>query len=102
MQRDLNRPEKQAKEAPLKFNKHKDSLHLGLNNPVKQHRLITDWSGGSFAEEELGVMVADRLNMSSKCTLATRQNHHRLRRVRKCVTSRSRVMLLLYVGLLRL
>ncbi|KAK4831651.1 hypothetical protein QYF61_018618 [Mycteria americana] len=39
-------------------------FHLGLNNPVKQHGLRTDRPGGSFAEKELEVLVADRSNMS--------------------------------------
>lgn len=35
MQRDLNRPEKQAEEAPLKFNKDKDSLSPGTEQPCE-------------------------------------------------------------------
>ena len=69
MQRDLNSWRNRLKKSSCSSTKTNAVFHLGSNNPVKQPGLRTDRSGGSFAEKELGVLVADRLNVSSSAPL---------------------------------
>ena len=58
----------------MKFNKRKCKvLHLGRNNPRCQYVLGANQLEGSFAEKDLGVLVASKLNMSQQGTLAAKK-----------------------------
>jgi len=56
----------------MMFNKCQ-AFHLGRNNSIYQYRLGDDQQEMSSAEEELGVLVDNRLSMSQQCTLCPRR-----------------------------
>jgi len=48
-------------------------MHLGRNNPMHQYRLGADLLQSSSAERDLGVLVDNRLTMSSSVPLLPRK-----------------------------
>jgi len=65
IQRDLDRLERRAEKNLMKLNKEKRKvLHRGRNKPRHQYTLGVNLLEGSSAGEDLGVLVANKLNMN--------------------------------------
>ncbi|KAJ7418176.1 hypothetical protein WISP_60507 [Willisornis vidua] len=65
-------------------------LHLVKNNATHQDRLWTDLLEGSFVEEDVGVLVDNKLCMSPQCVLVDKKANGILQCIRKSIASRSR------------
>ncbi|KAK4829953.1 hypothetical protein QYF61_008084 [Mycteria americana] len=77
-------------------------LHLGRNNPRHQYMLGATKLESSLAENDLGVLVDTKLNMSQQCALAAEKVDVILGCIRQTVASRWReVILPLYTALVR-
>ncbi|GAB0198867.1 hypothetical protein GRJ2_002352100 [Grus japonensis] len=73
-----------------KFNKAKCKvLHTGRHNPKHNCRLGGEWIENSPEEEDLGVLVDEKLNVTRQYALAAQKVNHILGRIKSSVTSRS-------------
>ncbi|KAJ7428330.1 rna-directed dna polymerase from mobile element jockey-like [Pitangus sulphuratus] len=95
IQRDLDRLERWARANLRKLNKAKCKLlHLDRGNSKHKYSLDGEWIESSPVEKDLGVLVAEKINMTWQCALAAQKTKHILGCIKSSMTSRSREVIL--------
>ncbi|PKK26128.1 DTW domain containing 2 [Columba livia] len=70
----------------LKFNKAKCKvLHVGQGNAKHRYRLCREWIESSPEEEDLGMLIVEKLNMTWWCALAAQKASHILSYIKRSV-----------------
>jgi len=85
--RDLDRLGRWAHVNLMKFNK---VLHMGRGNSKHQYRLGDEWAENRPVEEDLEVLVDEKLSMTQQCALAAQQANRALGCIPSSVASRAR------------
>jgi len=103
IQRDLDRLERWAHANIMKLNKAKCKvLRMGWGNPKHKYRLDREWIVSSHKEEDLGVLVNEKLGVTWRCALTAQKTNHILGCIKSSRASRLReVILPLYSALVR-
>jgi len=103
IQKDLDRLERWAYPNFMKFNKATCKvLYVGRRNPKHKYRLGREWIKSGPEENDLGILLDEKFNMSWQCALAAQKANHILGYIKRSVASRSReVILPLYSALVR-
>ena len=103
LQSDLGRLQGWTDENRMGFNTDKCKvLHLGRNNQHHTYRLGTSLLVRAEAEKDLGVIIDAKMNTGRQCGDAVRKANRTLSCIHRCISSRSRgVILPLYAALVR-
>jgi len=91
IQRDLDRLERWVSVNLRKFNMAKCKvLHIGQGSPKHKYRLDREWIESGPEENDLGVLVDEKLNMTWQCVLAAQKANCILGCIKSSTASRPR------------
>ena len=104
LQSDLDRLQGWADENRMGFITDKcKALHLERKNQQHTYRLGNSLLGSAEAEKDLGVIIDGEMNMGQQCGEAVRKASCTLSCIHRCISSRSKeVILPIYAALVRL